>query len=161
MNAAATNGAGSSTDPYGSAFASNALAAYFAMPTWARANAPQDVLEAQEASTQVLGNTQSWNAYADVLSRTPIQKSMEPWSHIGLAAQTVPNAGMLLHQGALPIGMRSALATPNSAAWLGGGTPTTGAFTRPPAMLAPNLAAAFANAAAAAASESSAARWKS
>jgi hypothetical protein len=86
MNAAATNGAGSSTDPYGSAFASNALAAYFAMPTWARANAPQDVLEAQEASTQVLGNTQSWNAYADVLSRTPIQKSMEPWSHIGLAA---------------------------------------------------------------------------
>lgn len=64
----------------------------------------------EPSMTQLLGNSLGWNAYnAAALSRRPSQRGLEHWSQAALATATVPTAGAL-HQGALPIGMRAALA---------------------------------------------------
>ena len=58
-------------------------------------------------SNDVLGNAASWNAYSHGLANGFLAP-FEQWTALR-AAQLVPNGGMLLHQGALPIGMRREL----------------------------------------------------
>ena len=94
------------------ALGANLMAAYGGMANYAHATPPEEVPDGIQASSSVLSNTLAWNAYGDTLAKTPSQKNMEPWAHLGHVTKTVPNAGMLMHQGALPIGMRTALATP-------------------------------------------------
>ena len=67
-----------------------------ASPAWAATTT-------QQASDAIANTQRQWNAYAERLAATP-------WMRLGAIVGGLPNAGTLLHQGALPIGMRTELA---------------------------------------------------
>ena len=67
-----------------------------ASPAWAATTT-------QQASDAIANTQRQWNAYAERLAATP-------WMRLGALVGGLPNAGTLLHQGALPIGMRNELA---------------------------------------------------
>ena len=67
-----------------------------ASPTWAATTT-------QQASDAIANTQRQWNAYAERLAATP-------YTRLGALVGGLPNAGTLLHQGALPIGMRNELA---------------------------------------------------
>ena len=60
---------------------------------------------AEEASTCA-----GWNARLRELNKDPLFAPMDQLTHMQTAERLVPNAGMLVHQGALPHGMRTELA---------------------------------------------------
>ena len=67
-----------------------------ASPAWAATTT-------QQASDAIANTQRQWNAYAERLAATP-------YTRLGALVGGLPNAGTLLHQGALPIGMRNELA---------------------------------------------------
>ena len=60
---------------------------------------------AEEASTCA-----GWNARLRELNKDALFAPMDQLTHMQTAERLVPNAGMLVHQGALPLGMRTELA---------------------------------------------------
>ena len=73
-----------------------------ASPAWAATTTHQ-------ASDAIANTQRQWNAYAERLAATPWMRA-EPYTRLGAVVGGLPNAGTLLHQGALPIGMRTELA---------------------------------------------------
>ena len=73
-----------------------------ASPAWAATTT-------QQASDAIANTQRQWNAYAERLAATPWMRAQEKYTRLG-ALVGLPNAGQLLHQGALPIGMRTELA---------------------------------------------------
>ena len=74
-----------------------------ASPAWAATTT-------QQASDAIANTQRQWNAYAERLAATPWMRAQEKYTRLGALVGGVPNAGTLLHQGALPIGMRTELA---------------------------------------------------
>ena len=74
-----------------------------ASPAWAATTT-------QQASDAIANTQRQWNAYAERLAATPWMRAQEKYTRLGALVGGVPNAGTLLHQGALPIGMRNELA---------------------------------------------------
>ena len=74
-----------------------------ASPAWAATTT-------QQASDAIANTQRQWNAYAERLAATPWMRAQEKYTRLGAIVGGVPNAGTLLHQGALPIGMRTELA---------------------------------------------------
>ena len=72
-----------------------------ASPAWAATTT-------QQASDAIANTQRQWNAYAERLAATPWMRAK--YTRLGALVGGVPNAGTLLHQGALPIGMRTELA---------------------------------------------------
>ena len=74
-----------------------------ASPAWAATTT-------QQASDAIANTQRQWNAYAERLAATPWMRALEPYTRLGALVGGIPNTGTLLHQGALPIGMRTELA---------------------------------------------------
>ena len=74
-----------------------------ASPAWAATTT-------QQASDAIANTQRQWNAHAERLAATPWMRAQEKYTRLGAIVGGVPNAGTLLHQGALPIGMRTELA---------------------------------------------------
>ena len=70
-----------------------------ASPAWAAATT-------QQASDAIANTQRQWNVYAERLAATPWMR----YTRLGALVGGLPNAGTLLHQGTLPIGMRNELA---------------------------------------------------
>ena len=75
-----------------------------------QASPPWAAVTHQQASDAITNMQHQWNAYGRRLGATPWMAATEPMTRLAAVTATVPNAGMLLHQGALPIGMRTELA---------------------------------------------------
>ena len=92
-----------------------------------QASPPWAAVTHQQASDAITNMQHQWNAYGRRLGATPWMAATEPMTRLAAVTATVPNAGMLLHQGALPIGMRREMANllkaPAPPQGGGGGTP--------------------------------------
>ena len=75
-----------------------------------QASPPWAAVTHQQASDAITNMQHQWNAYGRRLGATPWMAATEPMTRLAAVTAAVPNAGMLLHQGALPIGMRTELA---------------------------------------------------
>ena len=75
-----------------------------------QASPPWAAVTHQQASDAITNMQHQWNAYGRRLGATPWMAATEPMTRLAAVTATVPNAGMLLHQGALPIGMRREMA---------------------------------------------------
>ena len=75
-----------------------------------QASPPWAAVTHQQASDAITNMQHQWNAYGRRLGATPWMAATEPMTRLAAVTAAVPNAGMLLHQGALPIGMRNELA---------------------------------------------------
>ena len=75
-----------------------------------QASPPWAAVTHQQASDAITNMQHQWNAYSRRLGATPWMAATEPMTRLAAVTATVPNAGMLLHQGALPIGMRREMA---------------------------------------------------
>ena len=96
-----------------------------------QASPPWAAVTHQQASDAITNMQHQWNAYGRRLGATPWMAATEPMTRLAAVTATVPNAGMLLHQGALPIGMRREMANilkaPAPPQGGGGGGGTAGA----------------------------------
>ena len=107
-----------------------------------QASPPWAAVTHQQASDAITNMQHQWNAYGRRLGATPWMAATEPMTRLAAVTATVPNAGMLLHQGALPIGMRREMANilKAPAPPQGGGGGTAGAQGVPDAAASPAAA---------------------